>query len=515
MRFIRCLDVKNMREAERISTEDYAIPSILLMENAAEGFISALTNEVGSISCKKIRVFCGSGNNGGDGFAIARLCTLHGADVSITILCDMEKISGDAKTNLDIVRKMGIPFVSIESSLDCDIIVDAIFGTGFHGEMTGDARSASLLINKSQAYVASVDIPSGVNADTGEASVSSVFADLCVTFGAIKVGQLFFPAREHFKKLIKTDISIPANVINDLCKIYNIIDNHILNNLPERKENSHKGSFGKLLAFVGSKGMSGAAVLSVSSALKSGVGVTVAAIPECIYDATASSIISSLTMPLPCKNDVLSNSSVDLVIEESIKYDAVLAGCGIGNSENAKKIVYRLITEVNKPIVIDADGLNAISKSPDILYKKKGEIILTPHVMEFSRLSGLLVSEIKENPIKCATDFAVKYDITVVLKDSVTVVATKTGDCYILSSANSGLAKAGSGDILAGLIAGLLSQGLDAASASACGVYIHAASGIVCRDRLGSFGMTSEDILSSIPLVFKENIDILPDIKEL
>lgn len=511
---MKVVNVSQMRELEQIAIEEYGVPSLLLMENAAAGFVSALQSETGPVSGKKIHIFCGRGNNGGDGFAIARMLHNLNADVSITLLFDETTAAGDAKINLEIVKKMGIPFSESTQCLNCDIIVDAIFGTGFHGETEGTAKTCIDLINESTAYTASVDIPSGVAADTGRASASSVYADLCVTFAALKPGHLLFPGRAHFKKLIKTDISVPIQVINQLQSGYDVIDKSKAKLIPERKANSHKGSFGKALAFVGSLGMSGAAVLSSSAVLKSGAGMATAAVPETALNTVASHLTSVMTLPLPCENGVLTENAAELLLEKLKHQDVLLAGCGIGTSEAAKKTIYRLVTENEKPMVLDADGLNAVSACPEILSRKKCELILTPHLVEFSRLTGLSVSEIKENPISAARTFALKYQVTLVLKDAVTVVVGKTGTVFVSPCSNSGLATAGSGDVLAGIITGLLAQGAKPEDAAVCGVYIHLAAGHTARKAKGEYGMTSEDLLCAVPAAFMEEIDIAPEIKE-
>ncbi len=505
---MKLVDVKTMRELERIAIEYFGVPSLLLMENAASGVVLALKNELGELSGKKVHIFCGGGNNGGDGFAIARMLHNLGADVKITLLAERETIKGDAKTNLEICEKMEITFSDYKACKDADILVDAIFGTGFRGETEGKIKDCIDLINSLGAYTMSVDIPSGVSADSGHASRSSVYADLCVTFSALKPGHLLFPGKSYYKKLIKTDISVPEKVINETNSGYDVIDNSCEKMLPERSSNSHKGSFGKAFAYVGSEGMSGASILSSSAILKSGAGVLITAVPEKIYKIVASHIPSSMVFPL--KENVCEN-----IFEKLPSCNVLLAGCGLGADKKTKDTVFELIQKFEGCIVLDADALNAVSESPDILLSKKGEIVITPHIAEFSRLSGFTVSEIKENPIDSARNFAKKYGICVVLKDAATVVSDKNGHIYISSGSNSGMATAGSGDVLAGIITGLIAQGLTPEKAAVCGVYLHLAAGKIAKDEKSEYSMTSEDILNAIPKAFIERPDISPCIKEL
>lgn len=505
---MKLVTAEQMRELERIAIEEYGVPSLILMENAASGFSDALTKEYGSLFAKKVHIFCGKGNNGGDGFAIARMLKNRGVFVAITLLGEESALTTDAKTNMEIAKRMQIPFVPAAECAEADIIIDAIFGTGFLGETKGAEKEAIVLMNGSHAYIASVDIPSGVSADTGHAATEAVFADLCVTFSAAKPGHLLFPGKSHVGTLIKVDISVPQTVINDFESGYDVIDNSAFYKLPPRKANSHKGSFGKVLAYVGAKGMTGAAILSANAVLKSGAGMATAAVPEDILNIVAAKLTSVMTLPLP------QTSAADMLLEKLQSQDVLLIGCGIGTSEQTKETVHRLLQEAEKPIVLDADGLNAIAGCPQILKTSKADLVLTPHIVEFSRISGFSVSEIKEHPIEAACSFAKEYGVTLVLKDAVSIVATKEGKAYISTGANSGMATAGSGDVLAGTIAGLLAQGADSIAAAVCGVYLHLAAGELARNAKGEYGMTAEDILENLPYAFLGETNIAKQIKE-
>jgi len=512
---MKLVTVSQMQEWERIAMEDFAVPSLLLMENAAAGCIAALKKEVGCLFGKKIHVFCGKGNNGGDGFAIARMLHNQNARVVITPLFDENDAKGDAKQNLDMARKLGIPFVPASDCLNCDVIVEAIFGTGFHGEVTGDAKTAITAINESPAFVVSIDIPGGVNADTGKASATAVFADLCVTFSATKPGHLLYPGKTHYQKLIKTDISIPRQVINACSGGYDVIDQTAFSRIPKRTPDSHKGSYGKALAFVGSCGMSGAAILSATAILKSGAGMATAAVPASIQEICASHFKAVMTCKLPEQDGMLSSDAADIILEKQTHQDVLLTGCGIGTTDSAKQVIRRLLTAWEKPMVLDADGINALAGCPELLLSKKCPLIVTPHVAEFARLLGYSVEAVKENPLKLARDFAFTYGVTLVLKDATTIVADKDGTLSLCPAANSGMATAGSGDVLSGIITGLLAQSASCSDAAVCGVYLHACAGKIAKDTLGEYGMTAGDILSALPHAFKEPIDISPNIKEL
>ncbi len=504
------VDILTMKNLEKAATDDYGIPSIILMENAACGFVLALEKETGSLKGKNICVVCGRGNNGGDGYAIARLMHLKDANVDIFPLCDVSTLSGDAKTNMERAKKMGIPFID-SFKYNYDIVIDAIFGTGFHGEVEGSAKYAIEYMNESGSYIASVDVPSGVIADIGQVCKTYVNANLLVTFGYAKIGLFLYPARSSYKKLIVSPISIPKKSAYS----YDIITKDSFSLLPERKGNSHKGTFGKALAFVGSSGMAGAAILAGSAILKSGTGMVTVATAENIISTLAHRFPSVMTLPLHQDNGEFPDTTAKLLLEKSKDSDAVLIGCGLGKSSSTCQAVIELINFLEKPLVIDADALNILSKNIDILNRLNKNIILTPHIAEFSRLSGVEISKIKENPILHASDFAKKYNVTLILKDAVTVVADALGKVSVCPASNSGMATAGSGDVLAGIVTGFLSQGLSPFCAATAGVYAHSAAGNIARELLGERGMTSEDILNCVPKALMSPCDISPDIKEL
>lgn len=501
------IDRLEMIRLEKQAMEEYGIPSVILMENAAMGFVSALIKEYGDTKNKKICVLCGKGNNGGDGYAIARLLHFGGACVYILPVFDANALTGDAKLNATVAKNMGIPFIT-EISGEYDIIIDAIFGTGFHGKIESPAKEIIEKINRSNAYIASVDIPSGVELAGFAENGLCVMADLCVTFGYAKYMQFVGRSQNTFKKMIVAPISVPEPK-----KICHLITKNTFGLIPKRSAISHKGTFGKVLAFVGSPGMAGAAILSGSAILKSGAGMATVASSDVIIPTLAHEFPSVMTCPLPTENGDLKDTAADLLIKKTTGMDAILLGCGLGKSENTKKTVSALLENCEIPMVIDADGLNILSENIDILHGKN--LILTPHIAEFSRLSGLSVDTIKAAPIESVTDFTARYGVTVVLKDAVTIICDRGENIAICHAPNSGMATAGSGDVLAGVITSLLAQGVSPFDAACAGVYVHSAAGAIAREELGEAGMTSTDILNSVPKAFMAPYDIAPHIKEL
>lgn len=492
---------EQMRELERIAVEDCKIPSILLMENAAAGFCLALLRIV-DLTKKKIFVFCGKGNNGGDGFAIARHLKNMDFDVSCIIGFDKDKaeniLTKDSYTNYLIAENIGIKIIPFQKMTEkCDVIIDALLGTGLKGAPRKPESDMIKAINESNAYVVSVDIPSGADASTGKIYDDCVCAFYTITFCRTKVGHYLYPCKDYVGQITSVPLSIPKEVIDNFDTGFYTLNDEIFSFLPKRSDNSHKGDFGKVLAFVGSDNMKGAAILSVSALFKSGVGMVTVASEKSVLNNIVLNIPEAMTLPVETENDE------EELLSALSKNTVLLLGCGIGKSPLAQKLTSTLIKTSENPMVIDADGINNLSENIDILKEKKAPAILTPHIVEFSRLSGLTKKQIEENKIEAALTFAKKYDVILVLKNADTIVATPDGRIYICNISNSGLATAGSGDVLAGIIAGLLAQGASPDIAAAAGVYIHCMSGHFAKCDFGARSMTASDLISGLPEVLK------------
>lgn len=491
-----------MKEIERIAIEDYNIPSVVLMENAAIGFCNSLLKII-DLSNKKICVFCGRGGNGGDGFAIARHLKNMSCNVSCVIGFDERNaeaaLSKDAYINYRIASNMEIEIIPFEEmNENYDLLIDALLGTGLKDAPKKPESDLIKAINESASCVVSVDIPSGADASGGKVFGDCVRADFTITFCCEKVGHYLYPCKEYVGKLLTVPISIPKTIVDGLSTGFSILDDDIYSHLPRRYDNSHKGDFGKILAFVGSDGMTGAALLSVSSAFKSGVGMVTVASSKEVLNSLVLSIPEAMTLPLEEKDGEA------LLSEALLKNDVLLLGCGIGRSAQAEKLTHKLIETSQKPMVIDADAINHLSKKVDILKNKKAPAILTPHLVEFSRMTGIDKKQIEENKLELALTFSKKYDVFLVLKNADTLVTTPDGVAYICPVSNSGLATAGSGDVLAGIIAGLLAQGASPEVAASAGVYIHSASGALAKERKGERSMTASDIISGLPELLKK-----------
>ena len=504
---MKLVTATQMKELETLAINEYGIDSLLLMENAARSFCDVLEAELGGISGKTVGVFCGSGNNGGDGFAIARHLSNRGALVTVVAGFTPAKLTKDARTNFDIITRMGLPVVDVDdlAGQTFSVIVDALFGTGFHGEPDMVASKLIDYINNRADFVAAVDVPSGISASDGTRARVSVRANLTITFGFAKLGQFLYPAKEYVGELIVTDISIPKFLVAKFPTPYRSLDGGMLEKLPQRSEAGHKGSFGKVLVFGGSAGMSGAPSMAAEAVLRTGAGMVTAAVPKCCVDTVAGFCREMMTYALPVESDCLSKTAGERVLEKLKSQDVLVAGCGLGTAEGTKKAFLSVAGACEKPMVIDADGINLLKGNINIIKNKKIPVILTPHPMEFSRISGYSMEDILENKVARSLEFATANGVVMVLKGADTLVATPDGKLYICDGANSGMATAGSGDVLSGVIGGLLAQGLSPSLAAALGVYLHNRAGKVARKKLGAYGMTATDILAAIPEVLKES----------
>lgn len=499
---VKVCNCEQMRKIDADAEKIGGIPSIVLMENAAMACVKEL-EKIG-VAGKRAAVFCGKGNNGGDGFAIARHLNNMGARVVVYLVCGSE-YKGDALINYEIIKRMGMKIVdgadiNPEYAVMADIIVDAIFGTGIRGEVSSLPYEIIKAINDSGVYTLSVDIPSGANGNTGEICGICVKADKTVTFGAYKCGMLTFPACDYIGETVVADISIPNNIIEKQNIRINVTDKITAKNMmPKRYENSHKGDYGKVLIIGGSRGMTGAPTLSARAALAVGAGLVTVGIPESLNEIMEIKLTEAMTLPLKDMNGNLLPECIKDIQTYMKKCDAVLFGPGIGRGEHIRFILEEILKCSDIPVVIDADGLNALSENISVLNNLRCDVILTPHTVEMSRMIGVLPHEIEKDRVGISSLFANKYKQTLVLKGHHTVVTGSDGVQYINITGNSGMATGGSGDVLAGMITAFAARGLSPTDAAALAVYLHGAAGDIARDKLGADSMTALSITENIP----------------
>ncbi len=504
-----------MREVDRAASEIGSVPSIVLMENAAIACVNELKKDFPDLPKKRIAVFCGKGNNGGDGFAAARHLYNLGADVSVYLVCSNE-FKGDAKINFDIIKKMNIntDVISDTDNLKYiirsnDIIIDAIYGTGIHGAIVGTSYDVINEINENSSYTLSVDIPSGVNADSGEICGICIKADKTVTFAAYKIGMLLFPAADFTGVVTVADISIPEYIIEEQGIDTNVIDDaFVRKNFPKREKNSQKGDYGKVLVIAGSQGMSGAAYMSSQSAVLAGSGLVTLAIPSLLSSAMEAKTTEVMTVSLPDIDGHISERASRKIIGLLEKPDAVLIGPGMGRSEDTEGILSAVLENSKIPVIVDADGINAAAENTDILSECTCPVIFTPHTVELSRLTGLDRDYIEENRLMVSREFAEENGVTVILKGHHTIVTSPDGKQYINITGNAGMATGGSGDVLAGLTASLAARGVGEAEAAAMAVHIHGTAGDIAMERYGIESVTASSIMECIPDALRQILQL-------
>ncbi len=499
--------VAQMRSLDRYATEKLAIPEEILMENAGEASYFVIMDEFG-VAYKKFVIICGIGNNGGDGFVIARKIHSNGGDVKVFILGDVNKYKGAAKKNFDIISGLQIEIRHVESVdsiksdvLHCNAIVDAIFGTGLTRDVEGLYRDVIRLINKSGKKVFSVDIPSGINGDTGEIMGSAVKANYTVTFGLPKIGNMLFPGHEHCGKLYVSHISFPPSLYNqDSIKVE--INNYI--KLPPKNRIAHKGDFGEVLFIAGALSYFGAPYFSALSFLKAGGGYSRLAAPISLTPFIANKGSEIVFIPQKeTDSGSISLENKDALLELSEKMDMVVIGPGLSLNEETQQLTRELVKKIEKPLLIDGDGITAVSKDLVTLKQRKAPTLLTPHMGEMSRITKMSVSDLYKNKIDILQSTSKELNSIIVLKGAHSLIGYPDEKVYINMSGNPGMASAGSGDILTGTIAAMFGLGLSIEDAVRKGVFIHGFSGDLAAKDLGEDGITAQDILDYLPLAMK------------
>jgi len=502
---IHVLGKKDMQALDRHMIDALHIPSLVLMENAAFGMTTVISQRFDTKT--RIVTVCGAGNNGGDGFAAARQLEAKGYEVTVCLVGRADALKGDAAAN---AAFFGARIIEMEDEataraqlglLSGCVVIDAVFGVGLSRDVSGLYAAVISLINESGAYIVACDIASGIDADTGAVRGAAVRADVTVTFQCAKPGHLLFPGRELTGTLTVKEIGVTKGFTQGQM---GLADNMIWR---PRSADTHKGRFGKLVCIAGSQGYSGAGIMCVRAALRGGAGLVTAGVPACLQSVFASSLPESMTFALDDSSGSLSENCIDGLKKLMTDKTAVAAGPGLSVSDGAAAAVKYLVTQHDIRKVFDADALNIIAQDVSILEHKSGDVVLTPHLMEFSRLSGIPVDEIKKDLLTQAQAFAKRYRVTLLLKGATTIVTD--GDRTMFVTAGSpGMARGGSGDILTGVIGSLLcggdEGGLAGFDAAVLGAYICGKAGEAAARHLGALSMTAMDTLSAIPEVTKD-----------
>lgn len=504
-----------MREIDRRASTDYFIPSLVLMENAGLRVVEAVDTALEGLENGRVLVLAGKGNNGGDGLVAARHLLNAGVEVDTFLMGDPAELTPDASTNYRILARMTervFPLTEpdqlerlMSSMAECDVIVDSIYGIGFHGEMPSLETRVVDMVNRAGKPVVAVDIPSGVEADTGRVQGEAIRATWTVTLALPKAGLFLEPGRGYCGILTVGDISIPRNLLNDNRLQYNLITEDLVQALfPRRHRDTHKGSFGHVLVVGGSVGLTGAVIMSCQAALRSGAGLVTAAIPQSLQPVVETRLVEVMTAPLA--ENVQKAIALEALPALKNLLDTVsvcAVGPGMGRYNEASTIIRFVLEKAGVPVVIDADGLNALAEDIYVLKDRQVPVILTPHPGEMARLTGLSVAEIQSNRVEIARQFATEWGVTLVLKGYNTIVAAPNQQVYLNITGNPGMATAGSGDVLCGLIAGFLAQGLRPHLAALAGVYVHGKAGDMARQVKGERGLVAMDLVETIPDILK------------
>ena len=500
-----------MSKMDRETIELFGIPGRVLMENAGRGATRILLKRFGGLSDKKVGVIAGRGNNGGDGFVIARYLAQKGIRVSVYLLAVSSLVKGDAAANLKLLPHLNVPVIEIPdqnlflknsaSMLNHDIWVDAILGTGLKSDVKGHFKEVIEFINGLNKPVFAVDIPSGLNSDTGRPCGACIRAHTTATFAFAKIGHLLFPGADYTGNLEIIDIGIPPHIAERAGPFrYLLTRDSVRKSFQPRHSDAHKGNAGHLLVIAGSTGKTGAAAMTAMSAMRTGAGLVSLGIPESLNPVLESLCIEAMTCPLPENHEgVLDESSFDMIIKLLAGKKCLAIGPGLGTGIKTKNLVCRIIRECMIPIVIDADALNSLAGNTQILQNLKVPVILTPHPGEMARLIGKTTDYIRKDRINCARDFALKFNVHLILKGARTVIAHPDGRVFINPTGNPGMASGGMGDVLTGIIASLIAQGCSPESATHVGVYLHGAAADALAKKIGPFGFLATEVMNAIP----------------
>lgn len=500
-----------MAEMDSLSILEFGIPGHTLMENAARGAVEVFARNFPNFLIKKICIVCGKGNNGGDGLVMARYLGAKGASIEVFLLGAKESIKGDSGLNLKLLEKTGIIINEIltkeqESLFELrahkyDIFIDSIFGTGLSSAVKGIAEGVIKTINSSGKPVFAVDIPSGLDSGTGSPTGTAIRADVTATFGYPKIGHAIYPGATFCGKTDIVDIGIPEHIAEKVGPKNILITRKKISSLFDRKEpEAHKGSNGHVLVAGGSPGKSGAAIMTALAALRTGAGLVTLAVPSSLKPFAESSVFEVMAEPLPESDDGCISDISQKALEKLTDGKKVIAiGPGMDKGPGTEAFLIRVIESTDIPMIIDAGALNIIADNPNSLRKLKNPAILTPHPGEMARLTKKTTQEIQENRIAIASSFAKEYGVYLVLKGAATVIASPDGKTFINRTGNPGLATAGTGDVLTGVIAGLAAQGLSTLDAATAGVYIHGKAADILVDSTGQSRFIATDLIKAVP----------------
>ncbi|MGE5372116.1 MAG: NAD(P)H-hydrate dehydratase [Solirubrobacterales bacterium] len=512
---MRIASAEDIRSIDRRAETEYGIAGLILMENAGLRVVEAAERMLEKSGRRRVVVVAGKGNNGGDGLVAARHLMNAGSFVDIFVLGVPEQMTPDTRTNYEILDRMGANLLPLMNEddlnplmlavMNCDLIIDAMYGTSFKGSLNEYDSKITRVVNWAASPVLSVDLPSGVEPDTGRVTGEAIQASWTVALALPKFGLLLDPGQQYAGNVTVADISIPAALLNAKAIKNNLITEEMVRaHFGPRSRNTHKGTYGHVLAIGGSVGMTGAVTLTAWAALAAGAGLVTAAVPESVQPLVEGALAEVMTVPLAQTGGQAIATDALPVIRDLLSRVSVCAiGPGMSRYPEAHAVIRNVLEYSKIPVVIDADGLNALSEDVSILKNRQIPIVLTPHPGEMARLLGSTIEKIQSDRVETARRAAIEWGVTVLLKGSRTIVAEPNGETYLNLTGNPGMATAGSGDVLTGIIAGLIAQGMKANVAAGIGAYLHGRAGDAAKELKGEHALTASDLIRALSEVLK------------
>ncbi|MDD3145675.1 MAG: NAD(P)H-hydrate dehydratase [Candidatus Riflebacteria bacterium] len=519
---MRLFTAEEMRAADQHAIEKVGISALVLMENAGIKALLTIEKILGGLKGKRFTVVCGRGNNGGDGLVIARHLFNNDIAVHVFVTATPDEMTPEARANCEILLRTGLNPVLLKEPQDIDrlriamefseCLVDCLYGTGVKGDIEGFPAEIVRAMNDTRAVKIAIDLPSGLCATTGHVSNPCMVANYTVTLGVPKVGLFVLPGKRAAGEIWIADIGLPAVSAASPGSSHFLVTSGLVSSIvPERDDCIHKGDAGKILIVAGSNDYQGAGVMASYGALRSGTGIVTLALPDCLEGKISCQVLPEVILNFLPSSDGGFDLSTEKCLELAGRFRTVLAGPGWGRGDSRAMALENLLQHWNGVAVLDADALNLVADS-DILASSPARILITPHLAEMARLCQTTVAEVAENQVEIARRFAREKKVTVVLKSAVTIIADQRGVVYVNSRPNSGLAKGGAGDLLAGLIAGLAATGISELHAAIAGVYLVSEAAELAKTELGADSMSISEVASYIPRAFKSiRGEVLPE----
>lgn len=507
---MKLVTASEMRELERRAADEAGLPTLVLMEHAGRAVAQVTWKLLRERGGNRVVVVCGKGNNGGDGLCAARHLANAGLSVRVYLLARDQDLEGDAATNLRALRAGGVEVDNVVGAVDtalravgvgADVIVDAIFGTGFRGSPMGLAARAIEAINDSRLPVVAVDVPSGLDADTGRVEGPCVRAQVTVTMGLPKVGVLLYPGAAYCGQVVVADLGLPRRLVLEGAPLPREVATaaQVARLLPPRAPETHKGTYGRVLVVAGSSRFPGAPKLAALGALRCGAGLVRLLVPSCIFPAVAASALEFMPAGLPDAEGALDPSALDLVMEYAQDADVVALGPGLTTAEGVTRVVRGVLEACDRPLVLDADALNVLRGHHSVLRTARAPVVITPHPGELGRLLGISTSEVQRARLEVARSAARLTGAVTLLKGARTVVASPEGRVVVNPTGNPGMASGGMGDVLTGAVAALLGQGLVPFDAAWVAAYLHGLAADLLAEEWGDRGLLAHDVAERIP----------------